>query len=132
MAQFRQNVERDCPNIDEEQCQWVWTNRVPREEIRLWGKVYVAKEGEPYDLKIRVARKGETPDMWVGIVQKYPNECGLWQWTTNRKEAWFTVKFVSKVGEEHFVVKFKDGEKMRHDTDLPCYDWSSGKPEPCK
>ena len=91
-AQFRQNVEHDCPNIDAEQCEWIWTNRVPREEIRLWGKVYVAKEGEPYDLKIRVARKGETPDMWVGIVKKYPDECGLWQWTTNRKEACLFLK----------------------------------------
>ena len=105
---------------------------MPREEIRLWGNVYVAKEGEPYDLKIRVARKGETPDMWVGIVKKYPDECGMWMWVNDLKMAALVVKFVSKVGEENLIVKFVDGEKRRHNTDLPCYDWSSGKPEPCK
>ncbi|MBQ7279901.1 MAG: hypothetical protein IJR13_04130 [Bacteroidales bacterium] len=131
-AQFRSDVDRYCPNIVAEQCQWEWSDRVPHEFIPLEGYVYVAKEGEPYDLKIRVARKGETPDMWVGIVKKYPDECGLWQWTDDRKKAWFTVKFVSKVGEEHMIVKFEDGEKNRHNTDLPCWDYSSGKREPCK
>lgn len=92
----------------------------------------MAKDGEPYDLKIRVARKNETPDMWVGIVKKYPDECGLWQWVDDRKKATLVVKFVTKVGEENLIVRFTDGERRRHNTDLPCYDWSSGKPEPCK
>ena len=131
-AQFRYEIDRYRPNIDEEQCQWVWSNSVPEERIALSGNVYVAKEGEPYDLKIRVARKGETPDMWVGIVKKYPDECGMWMWVNDRKMAALVVKFVSKVGEENLIVKFVDGEKRRHNTDLPCYDWSSGKPEPCK
>ena len=120
------------PNIDVEQCQWVWTNRMPNESFHLYGNVYVAKDGEPYDLLIREVRKGETPDMWVGIVKKYPDECGLWRWTDDRKMAAFTVKFTKTVGKENLKVKFRDGETMRHDTDLPCEDWSTGRPRPCK
>ena len=119
-------------NINVEKCQWVWTNCVPEETVPLKGKVYVAKEGEPYDLKIRVARKGESSDMTVGVVKKYPNECGMWMWVKNRKDASFVVKFVTKVGEENLIVVFEDGEKNRQNTDLPCVDYSSGHPEPCK
>lgn len=123
----------DCPlNIDAEKCQWVWHGRIPNEEITLYGKVYVAKDGEPYDLLIRKARKDESADMTVGIVKKYPDECGLWQWTNKRSDANFVVKFVKKVGDEHLVVYFVDGETLRHDTDLPCEDWSTGRPRPCK
>lgn len=129
-AQFRNEDFRKLA-IDAERCVWK-RNTVPEETVQLWGKVYVAKEGEPYDLKIRVARNDETPDMWVGVVKKYPDECGMWMWVKNRKDAHFVVKFVTKVGEEHLSVKFRDGEKRRHDTDLPCVDYSSGHPEPCK
>ena len=132
VAQFRYDVERYRPAIVEERCEWEWSDRVPHEFIHLEGYVYVAKEGEPYDLKIRVARKNETPDMWVGIVKKYPDECGLWQWTDDKKKAWFTVKFVTKVGEENLIVKFVDGEKRRHNTDLPCVQFVNGKLVPCK
>lgn len=131
MAQFRYEIDRYRPNIDAEQCQWVWY-RFWEERVPLYGNVYVAKGDEPYDLKIRVARKNETPDMWVGIVKKYPDECGMWQWTNDRKKAALVVKFVTKVGEEHLTVKFEDGESNRHNTDLPCWDYSSGKREPCK
>ncbi len=130
-AQFRW-IEDRILNIDKEACEWVWSNRVPEKRIYLSGYVYVAKEGESYDLKIREASKGEIPDMWVGIVKKYPDECGLWQWTNDRKKAVLVVKFVTKVGEEHLIVKFEDGEKNRHNTDLPCWDYSSGTRKPCK
>ena len=119
-------------NIDVERCQWVWSNSVPEKRIYLGGNVYVAKDGEPYDLLIREVRKGETPDMWVGIVKKYPDECGLWQWTSDKKKAAFTVKFTNMVGKENLKVKFVDGEKRRHYSDLPCEDWSTGRPRPCK
>ena len=130
-AQFR-NADFRIPNIDAEQCLWVWSNSVPEVRFHLYGNVYVAKEGEPYDLKIRKVRKGETPDMWVGIVKKFPDECGMWMWTNDRKKAAFVVKFVTKVGDENLIVEFEDGEKYRHNTDLPCWDYSSGKREPCK
>ena len=131
MAQLA-SVDYRSLNIDAEKCYWVWSNRVPNEFIHLQGKVYVAKEGEPYDLKIRKVGEREHPDMRVGIVKKYPDECGLWQWTNDRKEASFVIKFVTKPGTEHLAVHFVDGEKVRHNMNLPCWDYSSGTRKPCR
>ena len=131
VAQFADERFR-AASINAEQCEWVWTDRVPHKHIRLEGYVYVAKDGEPYDFLVRKVGENESADMTVGIVKKRPNECCLWQWVSDRKKASFVIKFVTKPGTEHFRVHFMDGEKRRHNTDLPCYDWSSGKPEPCK
>ena len=116
-------------DIDEEDCAYRYF--AGGRTIFLWGKVYRAKPGEKADLTIREARKGETPHMLIGIVQRNPDECGLWQWTDNRKEASFSVRIVRSGG--NIVVSFRDGEKLRTEYEgIPCYDWSSGRPEPCK
>jgi hypothetical protein len=123
-------TSKENDNIDEEQCSYTFFGG--SSPIYLWGKVYRAKTGEEADLTIREAGKDELAEMFVGIVRNNPDECGLRQWTDNRKEADFSVRII-KSGSCHIIVEFCDGEKMRTEyKGIPCEDWSTGRPRPCK
>ena len=80
----------------------------------LYGNVYGVKDGDGVkpDVKVRVARKGETPEYFVGVVKDYADECGLWRYVTDPNKARLKVKFVNGVAD--ICIKIDpDGESCR-------------------